>query len=52
MRVIENSGPPKIPDWVNSYADEYECYDTFYHSEYVADPEFYYGGPGRSYRCP
>ncbi|XP_027083113.1 protein neprosin-like [Coffea arabica] len=52
MRVIESFGALRFPDWVNSYADEFDCYDTFYISESMADPEFYYGGPGRNYRCP
>lgn len=52
MRVLQNSGVIRFPAWVNSFADEYNCYDTFYHREYVQDPEFYYGGPGRNYRCP
>lgn len=42
----------RLPDWVNAYSDEYECYDTFYLSDYVEEPEFYYGGPGRNPRCP
>lgn len=41
----------KFPDWVYEYADEYRCYDVFYIHDYVLDPEFYYGGPGRYYGC-
>lgn len=52
IRVEQNSHELIFPEWVNAYADEYTCYDVFYLSDYVYDPEFYYGGPGRSYRCP
>ncbi|KAK6116848.1 hypothetical protein DH2020_049414 [Rehmannia glutinosa] len=48
MRVLENNLILRFPQWVNSYADEYECYDTYYLSDYVEEPEFYYGGPGRN----
>ncbi|KAL6980074.1 hypothetical protein U1Q18_021724 [Sarracenia purpurea var. burkii] len=52
MRVRDNSPELKFPDWVDTYADEYNCYDAFYVGDYVDDPEFYYGGPGRNYKCP
>ncbi|CAI9093614.1 OLC1v1029161C1 [Oldenlandia corymbosa var. corymbosa] len=51
MRVIQN----KVlvpPAFVNTYADEYRCYRALYLSDYVEDPEFYYGGPGRNFLCP
>ncbi|XP_041994110.1 uncharacterized protein LOC121744581 [Salvia splendens] len=34
------------------YADEYRCYDVLYVTDYVYDPEFYFGGPGKSWECP
>ncbi|KAH6831136.1 hypothetical protein C2S53_009331 [Perilla frutescens var. hirtella] len=52
MRVLENNLILKFPQWVNLYTDEYRCYDVYYIHDYVPDPEFYYGGPGRSYLCP
>ncbi|KAL6528770.1 hypothetical protein OROMI_028946 [Orobanche minor] len=52
MRVLENSMVLRFPQWVNSYSDEYDCYDVYYISDYVEDPEFYYGGPGRNPICP
>lgn len=51
IRIKEHRNELKFPEWVNCYSDEYECYDYFYQSDYVEDPEFYYGGPG-SYRNP
>ncbi|XP_044462967.1 uncharacterized protein LOC123193951 [Mangifera indica] len=52
MRILDNSHILKFPEWVSTYADEYNCYDVYYISDYVEDPELYFGGPGRSYRCP
>ncbi|XP_058224843.1 protein neprosin-like isoform X2 [Rhododendron vialii] len=52
MRVRENSLDLRFPEFVNAYADEYRCYDVFYIEDYVEDPEFYYGGPGKSLWCP
>ncbi|KAL3500650.1 hypothetical protein ACH5RR_039743 [Cinchona calisaya] len=51
MRVVQ-SAVTKFPDWVKAYSDEYDCYSTFYNWESMAEPEFHYGGPGRSSRCP
>ncbi|XP_035831044.1 uncharacterized protein LOC110876003 isoform X2 [Helianthus annuus] len=52
MRVEQNSGPLIMPEWTQVNVDEYRCYDISYLIDYVADPIFYYGGPGRSWRCP
>ncbi|XP_020412965.1 uncharacterized protein LOC18790036 [Prunus persica] len=52
IRVHENSPGLKFPDIVNTLMDEFNCYDVKYLSDYVEDPEFYYGGPGRNYMCP
>ncbi|KAI3454118.1 hypothetical protein Pfo_010781 [Paulownia fortunei] len=52
MRVLENNLILRFPQWVNGYSDEYDCYDIYYISDYVEDPEFYYGGPGRNPKCP
>ncbi|KAL7164531.1 hypothetical protein ACSBR2_040436 [Camellia fascicularis] len=52
IRVQQNSLDLMFPPWVETYADEYDCYDVFYLGDYVDDPEFYYGGPGKCYKCP
>ncbi|KAL3633518.1 hypothetical protein CASFOL_022280 [Castilleja foliolosa] len=52
MRVLENGMVLRFPQWVNSYTDEYRCYDLYYISDYVEDPEFYFGGPGKNPLCP
>lgn len=52
MRVEQNSQPLMIPEWTIVALDEYRCYDILYEVDYVYDPVFFYGGPGRSWRCP
>ncbi|KAK7310737.1 hypothetical protein RJT34_08433 [Clitoria ternatea] len=52
MRIHDNSETLKIPEWAYAYTDEYNCYGVFYMIDYVEDPEFYYGGPGRNPMCP
>lgn len=52
MRIRDNSLILKIPAWAYCYVDEYCCYNGDYIREYVEDPEFYYGGPGRNSMCP
>ncbi|CAI9755695.1 unnamed protein product [Fraxinus pennsylvanica] len=52
MRVLRNNMELTFPQWINIYTDEYNCYDAYYLSDYVEEPEFYYGGPGRNYKCP
>ncbi|KAF5748292.1 hypothetical protein HS088_TW04G00244 [Tripterygium wilfordii] len=52
LRIRENSIDLKFPEWVSTYADEFNCYDAYYVADYTEDPEFYYGGPGRNPRCP
>ncbi|XP_058223053.1 protein neprosin-like, partial [Rhododendron vialii] len=46
MRVRQTILDLRFPEWVDTYTDEYKCYDAFYLGDYVEDPEFYYGGPG------
>ncbi|MBA0764446.1 hypothetical protein Gotri_013801, partial [Gossypium trilobum] len=48
MRILDISLNLKFPEWVGTYADEYWCYQSQYVSDYVVDPEFYFGGPGRN----
>lgn len=52
MRIRDNSLVLKVPEWAGTYTDEYRCYDVRYVTDYVEDPEFYYGGPGRGFLCP
>ncbi|VFQ71969.1 unnamed protein product [Cuscuta campestris] len=52
MRILGNSLDLTVPDWAYPYADEYKCYDSYYFTDYVPEPEFYYGGPGRCPICP
>ncbi|KAF1886832.1 hypothetical protein Lal_00046070 [Lupinus albus] len=52
MRIHDNSEFLKIPEWVDDFSDEYNCYDVMYVGDYVEDPEFYYGGPGKNPKCP
>ncbi|XP_076923790.1 protein neprosin-like [Bidens hawaiensis] len=52
MRVEQNHGPLMMPEWTDVNVDEYRCYDILYIVDYVADPVFFYGGPGRSPWCP
>ena len=52
MRIHDNSPTLKFPDWVETYTDEYNCYDVSYVGDYIEDPEFFYGGPGKNYICP
>ncbi|KAL0327514.1 UNVERIFIED_CONTAM: hypothetical protein Sangu_1829400 [Sesamum angustifolium] len=52
MRVVENNMVLRFPQWVNGWSDEYDCYGIFYLSDYVEEPEFYFGGPGRNPVCP
>lgn len=52
MRIHDNSAALKFPEWVDDFSDEYNCYDVEYVGDYVEDPEFYYGGPGKNPMCP
>ncbi|KAL0558126.1 hypothetical protein IC582_006691 [Cucumis melo] len=52
IRVRDNSMILKFPNFVEHYSDEYDCYDVDFIREYLDDPELYYGGPGKNWRCP
>ncbi|GMI88515.1 hypothetical protein like AT5G56530 [Hibiscus trionum] len=52
MRILDIGLNLKMPQWMTSYDDEYWCYRGDYISDYIEDPEYYYGGPGRNWRCP
>ncbi|KAJ4708150.1 Protein of Unknown Function (DUF239) [Melia azedarach] len=52
MRILDNSRILRFPEWVFSFTDEYNCYNVIYVGDYIEDPEFYFGGPGRNDLCP
>ncbi|KAK3438383.1 hypothetical protein EUGRSUZ_C03001 [Eucalyptus grandis] len=52
IRVRDNSMILKFPEQIDHYTDEYRCYDVRYLGDYIEDPEFYFGGPGRNELCP
>ncbi|PIN13242.1 hypothetical protein CDL12_14122 [Handroanthus impetiginosus] len=52
MRILGNNMVLRFPKWVYAMTEEYNCYRVYYATDYVEEPEFYYGGPGRSPVCP
>ncbi|XP_062098507.1 protein neprosin-like [Humulus lupulus] len=52
IRIHDNSAALKFPEWVETFTDEFNCYDVLYVGDYIVDPEFYYGGPGKNPMCP
>ncbi|XP_068307784.1 protein neprosin-like [Pyrus communis] len=52
IRIHDNSPELKLPEYADVYMDEFNCYDVKYLVDYVEEPEFYYGGPGRNPMCP
>ncbi|CAN4120242.1 unnamed protein product [Withania somnifera] len=52
MRILGNSMELMFPEYVDAYAEEYDCYRTQYMGDYVQEPEFHFGGPGRNPLCP
>lgn len=52
IRIRDNAPMLKFPEWVSAFTDEFNCYRVNYISDYVEDPEFYYGGPGKNALCP
>lgn len=52
IRILDNSLVLKFPEFINTYTDEFRCYDVYYVSDYIEDPEFFYGGPGKNVLCP
>ncbi|KAE8698431.1 oleosin 1-like [Hibiscus syriacus] len=51
VRILDISLNLKFPEWMMSYEDEYWCYRSDHASDYIVDPEFYFGGPGRNDMC-
>ncbi|XP_027083837.1 protein neprosin [Coffea arabica] len=51
IRVLENSLALQYPQFTASFSDEYDCY-SYQLFKGRLDPEFYYGGPGRNWKCP
>ncbi|XP_058106302.1 protein neprosin-like [Magnolia sinica] len=52
IRIRSNSLVWKYPEWVYTYQDQYNCYDAFNYVEGHSDPPFFFGGPGRNFKCP
>ncbi|KAI3917679.1 hypothetical protein MKW98_021441 [Papaver atlanticum] len=52
IKIIDNSTVEKYPEWVHEYMDEPDCYSSYNWVENVEEPVFYFGGPGRSPKCP
>ncbi|KAI3901819.1 hypothetical protein MKW92_010928 [Papaver armeniacum] len=51
-KIIDYSAVEKYPEWVHEYMDEPDCYSSFNWVEYVKEPILYFGGRGRSPKCP
>ncbi|XP_019051659.1 PREDICTED: uncharacterized protein LOC104588257 [Nelumbo nucifera] len=51
IRILDYSLTWKYPSWVYPLADEYNCYNAFSWIE-DTEPTLYFGGPGRSFKCP
>ncbi|KAK4709370.1 hypothetical protein R3W88_030295 [Solanum pinnatisectum] len=52
MRILDNSMELRFPQYVDAYSQEYDCYKTQYMGDYIEEPEFHFGGPGRNPLCP
>ncbi|XP_019057808.1 PREDICTED: uncharacterized protein LOC104811316 [Tarenaya hassleriana] len=53
IRIKDYSLAIKYPENLSEFADEYDCYSTkLYRDNYMAEPFFYFGGPGQNPRCP
>ncbi|XP_077252528.1 protein neprosin-like [Tasmannia lanceolata] len=52
IRIRDNSLVWKYPAYVTTYENQFRCYNAFNFKEYIKEPEFYFGGPGRNDLCP
>ncbi|MCL7026680.1 hypothetical protein MKW94_010897, partial [Papaver nudicaule] len=52
VRITDYSKVERYPEWVYAYMDEPYCYSALNHVEYIKEPQFYFGGPGRNRLCP
>ncbi|KAK6776659.1 hypothetical protein RDI58_027660 [Solanum bulbocastanum] len=52
MRILDNTMELRFPQNVVAYSEEYDCYRTQYVGDYIEEPEFHFGGPGRNPLCP
>ncbi|KAI3881567.1 hypothetical protein MKX03_012539 [Papaver bracteatum] len=50
--IIDNSTIEKYPEWFHEYMDEPDCYSSYNWVEDIEEPVLYYGGQGRSPKCP
>ncbi|XP_057517878.1 uncharacterized protein LOC130798800 [Amaranthus tricolor] len=49
MRIQENSMDLKQPESAYTYSDDHRCYPIYLRKDQYAEPEFYYGGPGKDW---
>ncbi|KAL3325059.1 hypothetical protein AABB24_038921 [Solanum stoloniferum] len=52
MRILDNTMELRFPQNAVAYSEEYDCYRTQYVGDYIEEPEFQFGGPGRNPLCP
>ncbi|MCD7469503.1 hypothetical protein HAX54_008603 [Datura stramonium] len=52
MRILDNAMELMFPQNVDAYSEEYNCYRPQYMGDYIEEPEFHFGGPGRNPLCP
>ncbi|GMH06959.1 hypothetical protein Nepgr_008799 [Nepenthes gracilis] len=53
IRIMDWSYYWKYPEYVGTFADEWNCYTAFnYVQGYMFEPVLYFGGPGQNPRCP
>ncbi|GMI88512.1 hypothetical protein like AT5G25950 [Hibiscus trionum] len=51
--IVDFSLSLKYPEWVGTWADDYNCYSALnYQKAYGTLPVFYFGGPGQNHNCP
>ncbi|KAE8099985.1 hypothetical protein FH972_017924 [Carpinus fangiana] len=51
-RIVDYSLQVKYPEWVQSFAEELNCYSAYNYQKSLAfEPTFYFGGPGRNHYC-
>lgn len=52
-RIVDYSLSLKYPQYIDTFADEPNCYSAYnYMQAYGVEPVFYFGGPGRNPHCP
>lgn len=52
IRVMDFSFTWKYPQYVGTYADEWNCYSAYHYVPgYMTEPVLFFGGPGQNPRC-